>query len=433
MNVPEDQNPDNNSITKKVGNFTSEAVNLSGYRIEDDSHSSSADRGFIKFSSANPEDVTLINNYQPDYNATLIQTGEYADGYWYYYSLDEVTFFPWTVPIAFAKLSTKTYEVEAEVIYETDVDVPRDMTYDHSTDVMYGIFIDNLVTIDLITSELTTVGSFNLPGGSRMVAIACNLTGEIYAVDGYGDFYSVNKTTGAATFINATGIRNDYLQCMTFDHNTGRLFWALREFDDYNSMPRVGKLIEIEPSSGITLDLGVLGGNAQVIGLHPTPLSVEYFTITAIAHSGGTIDPEGEIVVEYGSDLTFTITPNYDFEIDKVEVNGAVVTLDGNTYKMQNITVDATIEAYFERVGIFIDKGSVINVLCHNKVVTIINKDLIPVKQMDIVDAFGRIVWKGEINSERTEINLSNFAAGVYAVRIITENNQQIVTKINIQ
>ena len=433
MNVPGDQDPSNNSITKTVGNFVSGEVNLIGYRIEDDSYTSHAERGFVAFSSANPENATQIKDYLPQHNATLIQAGEYVNGDWYYYSLDEETYFPWTVPVAFVKLSTETWEETATVLFDTDVDVPRDMTYDYSTEVMYGIFIDDLVTINLTTGELTTVGNFGLEYGPRMAAIACNLTGELYAVDTYANFYAVNKATGAATFIAATGMNPDYLQTMTFDHQTGRLFWAMRGYDSYGYLPRVGKLIEIEPASGFAIDLGVLGGNAQLVGLYSAPTQGVTHTITAIAHEGGTIDPEGTYTVTDGANETFTVIPNTDFIIDRVEVNGAVVVLEGNTYTLENITADATIEAYFKPDQGIDENEFNISVFSYNKVVTIINKNLVSIQQVEIIDMFGRIVWKGEAHGEKTVIALDNMAAGIYAVRIITENQQQWITKVSVK
>jgi len=285
----------------------------------------------------------------------------------------------------------------------------------------------------------------------------------------------------------------------------------MRGFDDYGSVPRIGKLMEIEPVSGFALDLGVLGGNAQVVGLYSVPVATSYtitlpnvtgatvipeegytttvahggkfmftvaiedaynqsnytvrannivitqiggiFTINNIvrdqditienvtlnqyriearAYTGGTINPNGIFMVAHGSDKTFTIIPNTDFVIDRVEVNGAIVTLEENAYTLENITANATIEAYFKFKDGIDENKLIFSIFSYNNVVTIINKNLIPVKQVEIMDVFGRIIWQGQSNSERTEITLNNIAAGMYAVRVITGDHQQVITKISI-
>ncbi|MCL2435971.1 MAG: T9SS type A sorting domain-containing protein [Lentimicrobiaceae bacterium] len=154
------------------------------------------------------------------------------------------------------------------------------------------------------------------------------------------------------------------------------------------------------------------------------------YRITARAFAGGTIDPDGIYMVTHGSEESFMITPNLNFKIDKVEVNGAPVVLAGNVYTLKNIIADAIIEAHFKRDDVGIDENNpVINVFSYSNLVTIMNKDLVPVKQVEIMDVFGRVVWHGQANSEKTEITL-HVAAGIYAVRIHTGDNQYLTTKV---
>jgi hypothetical protein len=64
-------------------------------------------------------------------------------------------------------------------------------------------------------------------------------------------------------------------------------------------------------------------------------------------------------------------------------------------------------------------------------VVTILNESLVPVKQVEIMDMYGRIVWIGQRFTEKIEISL-NVANGIYGVRVTTDNNQ-FTTKVVIQ
>ena len=72
-------------------------------------------------------------------------------------------------------------------------------------------------------------------------------------------------------------------------------------------------------------------------------------TINATARFGGEISPSGDIKLPYGSNQTFTITPEPLYEIDAVLVDGVNVG-KVSSYTFNNITQDHTIEATFERI-----------------------------------------------------------------------------------
>jgi hypothetical protein len=48
------------------------------------------------------------------------------------------------------------------------------------------------------------------------------------------------------------------------------------------------------------------------------------------------------------------------------------------------------------------------------------------------LDIYGRVVWAGKAAAEKTEITL-NVAVGIYAVRVIANDNQQFISKVNIK
>jgi hypothetical protein len=74
--------------------------------------------------------------------------------------------------------------------------------------------------------------------------------------------------------------------------------------------------------------------------------SLQTFTVTVTAGAGGTISPSGIVHVNYGSSQTFTITPNANYHIVEVRVDGTSVGAIG-TYSFSNITANHTIEASF--------------------------------------------------------------------------------------
>lgn len=75
------------------------------------------------------------------------------------------------------------------------------------------------------------------------------------------------------------------------------------------------------------------------------------YTVTAsVQGSGGTISPAGSMSVVSGSNTTFTITPETNYKIYDVKVNGASVGAVAS-YTMTNITANQTITAVFVASG----------------------------------------------------------------------------------
>ena len=80
------------------------------------------------------------------------------------------------------------------------------------------------------------------------------------------------------------------------------------------------------------------------------------FTITAVAHGGGTIDPSGAVKVEEGKDQVFTVQPYEGFEVKEVFVNGESVGAV-TEYKFEAVRADASIEVFFaEKEAVQADK-----------------------------------------------------------------------------
>ena len=76
--------------------------------------------------------------------------------------------------------------------------------------------------------------------------------------------------------------------------------------------------------------------------------TVPTYTITASSSSGGRIQPSGSVVVRKGGSQTFTITPDTDYEIDRVMVdNNSIGRV--TTYTFSNVTTNHTIYASFKK------------------------------------------------------------------------------------
>jgi polysaccharide biosynthesis/export protein len=68
--------------------------------------------------------------------------------------------------------------------------------------------------------------------------------------------------------------------------------------------------------------------------------------ITATAGTGGSIYPSGSVMVTYGGNQSFTITPDPGYSISHVTMDGLIVG-DVSTYTFRNITASHTISATF--------------------------------------------------------------------------------------
>lgn len=164
-----------------------------------------------------------------------------------------------------------------------------DMAYDYATTTMYAASGTELFTVNLSDGTLTSVAALSGLGGN-LFTLACSLTGQLYCIDANGGFYSIDKTTAAATLVGSTGVATSYVQSMGFDHNTETLYWCNCNNSD-------GILYEIDPTTGVVTNIGLIGANSEVTGFH-----VPYIASTTIAEAP----------------TNFVVTPNADFNLEAV-------------------------------------------------------------------------------------------------------------------
>ncbi|MDR0207370.1 MAG: chitobiase/beta-hexosaminidase C-terminal domain-containing protein [Bacteroidales bacterium] len=161
-------------------------------------------------------------------------------------------------------------------------------------------------------------------------------------------------------------------------------------------------------------------------------LELNTYTITAKANMGGIIKPAGIYQVKHGDSKTFEMVPNQEYKVSDVVVNGVsegAITF----YTFHNVKANGTLNAYFKycEVGIDNNEKGFIRVFCTNNVVTIENKDLVPIKQIEVIDMLGSVLWCGQANGDKTEITLK-VAKGIYMIRVTREEGHQTVTKVSI-
>lgn len=103
-------------------------------------------------------------------------------------------------------------------------------------------------------------------------------------------------------------------------------------------------------------DAATTAVRTAIENLQEKPPVQKEFTITAVAHGGGTIDPSSAVKVEEGKDQVFTIQPYEGFEVKEVFVNGESVGAV-TEYKFEAVRTDASIEVFFaEKEAVQADK-----------------------------------------------------------------------------
>lgn len=175
---------------------------------------------YAHYDMQSPNNLTVINNEE-------LYGGVYLDGYLYAYDIYEG--FQW-----FNKIDPFTGEI---LWYDGSTYYQKEMTYDYTTATAYGIYNNELFTVNLATGDVTKIGDF--PTEDPIYVLACALDGTLYAISGgrSSALYIVDKQTAALSMVGYTGIDEDYevlyLQSGGFDYNTGILYWCEYETDTW--------------------------------------------------------------------------------------------------------------------------------------------------------------------------------------------------------
>ena len=89
------------------------------------------------------------------------------------------------------------------------------------------------------------------------------------------------------------------------------------------------------------------------IRIEGTPAAASTFTITASAGLNGGISPAGGVSVTPGANQAFTVTPNANYQLASLLVDGLPDTLTGGQYTFFNVSADHTISVTFMQISLF--------------------------------------------------------------------------------
>ncbi len=188
----------------------------------------------------------------------------------------------------------------------------HDMAYDYVTGQLYGLVAyndpDGYPTTEIYTINLwgeyvdeetgETVEAyaerwFHGRGGLYGLGITADNTGTIYLLGsndkGTTELWSSYESSYGTLFKKAMSVDAplDYAQSMTFDHNTGTLYWA--QFYPTSIDTFLTELYKIDPAAGTYESVGTLSG--ETCGLF-APLKPETLASNEIYRNVPAMDPE---------------------------------------------------------------------------------------------------------------------------------------------
>jgi hypothetical protein len=230
--------------------------------------------------------------------------------------------------------------------------------------------------------------------------------------------YTITASAGANGFISPVGV-------VTASYGQNRSF---------TFAPAGGYEIDQVLIDGIENGEAALNGAYVFLNItddhtiHVTFKQIRLF-IRSSAVGSGVIDPFGVSEIPYGEAITYTITPDNGYEISKVFVNGNDMGAI-STYTFAAVDTDGDIEAIFVQ-SIGIDNPTIdgISVYSQKNDVYIVNNSHLPIQDVSIMDAYGRVVWQGKVTGNKITLDVAN---GIYMVRVMT-NEQFTTTKVSIQ
>ena len=148
------------------------------------------------------------------------------------------------------------------------------------------------------------------------------------------------------------------------------------------------------------------------------------YTITATAFGNGTITPSGTVTVNQGESQTFNFTPDQNHLIVSVLVDGTPIVGTPSTYTFSNVIANHTIHVDFS-VGINENELAQLVELFPNPTTSIIElrlkTDDLHIKECKVFDMYGKLMRVIPIHAETTSIDVTDFASGVYFVRMESE------------
>ncbi len=286
---------------------------LNGFATYDFGADQSNDMRWVSFTDAEPETVSGLNLMSFNVSAAA-----YYDGTVYGYYFDGTDQNPIRT---FFKMDHESRQVtNSENAHQDGV---FSMAYDYTRGNMYAVCgmmeTRYLGIVDLETGEIEYVGELTAP---MMMTFAIDDRGVGYGLTmdtQNAKLYRVDLDTAECTLVGELGMGLAYLQSMTYDYETGMMYWARA----YNTTTEHGLYVLNTETAEAEL-LGVIGDGTELTGLYTTAApdeagnpgdtdlsgsvtiadavlalrhSLELITLEGQAFANGDVNRDGELTV----------------------------------------------------------------------------------------------------------------------------------------
>ena len=238
---------------------------LYGYVITD-YNSKVADRSWVTYSDSNLKGVSRIGS------GGLIQGGTYYNGHVYFVIAEGEGMVKTTVlyksAVTPGETPGQTTIGAPEVVGRTEGIEVGNIGFDYSTGRMYGVDYTNggLCLIDVDTGDIDLLGTFNGDlKAAIMPAMCVTANGKVIGSDMFGNLYHVNPDDMSAVKIGSIEPDSWFYAGMTYDHNSGNIYWNPCMDSGYSDLYLV-QIDQQNPSAATTeiINLGGVGGSSGV-------------------------------------------------------------------------------------------------------------------------------------------------------------------------
>lgn len=295
-------------VTKSTGN-------LYGFLMSDFLYAGDL---WISIPDTAPETATTLDASAFPFTVTA---GAYYDGYVYAVGQGDASY-NYKHQVLKVNPADYTYEVLAKADYGV-----CDMAFDYTTGAMYvmisgGVYKGALGQMNLTTGEITPIAE----SGKNLITLCATDEGKLYGIDEAGDLYQLDKLTGEATLVGSTGVTAHYAQSMTYDYNTGNVYWTQVDATNRSSL----RLVDLD--TGVTTSLGMVGASGGLVSALFTVPETEPTVPTSISPEKIALFEKNTVVVGQTVSLNAVVLPvsvaKVDQELTWTSDSTSVATVD---------------------------------------------------------------------------------------------------------
>ena len=306
------------SVTKTITVTVTEALpiaELNGFATYDFGTDQSNDMKWVSFTDAEPDIVTGYNSM-----ASNVAAAAYLDGTVYGYYFDGTDQNP--IRYFFTMDHESRQVTNSENSHAPGVFA---MAYDYTRGNMYAVCgetqVRNLGIVDLETGDIEYVGELTVP---NMMTFAVDANGVGYGLTMDREnalFYRVDLETAECTLVGETGVPLAYLQSMTYDHHTGKLYWA-----QVIHPTQPSGIYTIDPETAEAEYLGVIGDGMELTALYTTAAPDESGILGDADLNGSVTVADAVLALRHATGL-HELTGRALEQAD-VDVDGSVTVVD---------------------------------------------------------------------------------------------------------